>query len=128
MLSADEVANRMLSELEEWGRENIPTLMNTIFPPEGTDDERELSRAALNSLLGRGLIVIEIEDVALDTDAGRTLLSDIKPLVPGLYPDGAWKGGADPWPEIRVTPTGRQEAERLLHEKGYQWWRHGVRD
>ncbi|MBS0269998.1 MAG: hypothetical protein JSS54_13610 [Proteobacteria bacterium] len=125
-----EYEKRILSELEEAGEENLPTLLNTIITPTGNPNERNEFQAALTNLLQKGFIKI-----ALERDANKrlkdmsdhdsfALLARITEHLVFKTQSGRWTGGARPWPEVVYTEVGKLEGRRILQEYGYQWWRH----
>lgn len=71
MLTADELAKRLLAELEEFHNENILTMLNTLFDPRGQNDQIPLIKAALRQL---------VEDRYVGVISGPTLPAAIAPL------------------------------------------------
>jgi len=124
-----ELQDRLLSELEEAGEENLPTLANTIFAEEMTVDQQ---RAGIRSALA-GLINADLVRVAFEDATGRELREISKELSERvieqlddhlvLRSDGTWTGGPRPWPEVVTTEKGKARARVVLETRGYQWWR-----
>lgn len=128
MRSLSELEMRILSELEEFGRENIPTLINTVTEPTNEDGARVEFGAALLSLLEARLINVAAGGSAnspedsLSKDDASMVLTNIDDYLAFDASRGVWTGRARPWPEIVATSTGREQAWKLLDERGYQWW------
>jgi hypothetical protein len=62
VFNAEEMAQRILSELEEWGQENLPTLLNTCCPHDGSPDEFAVLKAALTELCASRLVHFAVPD------------------------------------------------------------------
>lgn len=125
-----EYEKRILSELEEAGEENFPTLLNTIISPTGKANERIEFQTALTNLLQNGFIKIALERDAnkrlkdMSDDDSLALLTQITEHLVFKTQSGRWTGGARPWPEVVYTERGKIEGRKILQEYGYQWWRH----
>ncbi len=123
---------RILSELEEFGRENIPTLINTVTEPSGADAERVQLQEALLSLLDAGLVNVAAAGNPsslkenLSKEDSAAVLANINDHLVFDSGRGVWTGGAGLWPEIVATDAGKEQAWELLDERGYQWWRRNV--
>lgn len=124
-----EYEKRILSELEEAGQENFPTLLNTIISPTGAANERNDFQSALTNLLQAGFIKIALERDAnkrlkeISDDEALALLTQITEHLVFKAQLGRWTGGPRPWPEVVYTEMGKIEGRKILHELGYQWWR-----
>lgn len=55
-----EIAQRMLSELDEAGAQYVTTLINTAFPPSGSQSEVQDLAAALQSLIKSDFAVMSV--------------------------------------------------------------------
>ncbi|ADJ22921.1 hypothetical protein Hden_1107 [Hyphomicrobium denitrificans ATCC 51888] len=124
-----EFEKRILSELEEAGQENFPTLLNTIVTPTGNASERNEFQTALTNLLQNGFIKIGLERDAnrrlknMSDEDSFALLTRITEHLVFKTQSGHWTGGARPWPEVVYTEMGKVEGRKILQEFGYQWWR-----
>ncbi|MBS0233748.1 MAG: hypothetical protein JSR99_09700 [Proteobacteria bacterium] len=125
-----EYEKRILSELEEAGEENFPTLLNTIMTPTGNANERNEFQAALTNLLQNGFIKIALERDAnkrlkdMSDDDSLALLTQITEHLVFKTQSACWTGGARPWPEVVYTEMGKVEGRKILQEYGYRWWRY----
>ncbi len=136
MTDLSETAMRVLSELEEAGEEDVPTLLNTIFTPDGVKHEAEEIENAITRLAELDLVRLSI-----DREAGKRLrelsreesMSAVMGLASKYTFDPAqrlWRhvdrGGppyGDEFPYVVATESGRELAFKILDERGYQWWR-----
>lgn len=123
-----ELEMRILAVLEEFGVENIPTLINTVTETSGEDAERVQLQEALLDLVREDFIKVtagrnadHLYDV-LSKEDSKAVISNI---ADHLFFDAerrCWTGGSRPWPEIASTDAGREKASEVLDERGYQWW------
>lgn len=136
MSQLDEVSLRILAELEEAGEENIFSMLNTIIEPKGVDTEVVAFKQALGILLTEGLVTL-----GLGTSGSRTIepksLQESQSLIADLNSWFRFDMSRRLWtlgqgdlreatiPEIRLTKAGRARSEKVLGERGYQWWRQG---
>ncbi len=134
MTLLNEYAQRILSELEEAGQENVFAMLNTIIEPGGAEAEVEGFKELLSLLMDRGLITLGMsafgrrtskeleprESPNLNAELQRWFRFDnrrnIWTLKDGILPSTSI-------PEIYLTPEGRQMSEAILVARGYQWWR-----
>jgi hypothetical protein len=131
-----ELEMRILSELEEAGGEEVPSLLNTVFVPTGDVRELQELQETLKSLLGARLIDIAI----LSHPMGRVTLpvGSALPLIDGLGQHLFFTGEGNIWTcdrtynpqrhkiptaEVITTDLGDETAFKILDERGYQWWR-----
>jgi hypothetical protein len=120
---------RILSELEEAGHENLPTIINTVMEPSGGDDERNQIRDALVGLVSADLVQMALNRGSADgleslsKDQSLALLAGIDEHLRFKSGAGHWTGGQRPWPEVMNTEAGNEKAFEILNERGYQWWR-----
>jgi hypothetical protein len=129
-----EIDERILAELDEAGFENIFTLANTVFPPEGLASEIYRPAHALGRLLAHGLIDTAFRHgpprgrEVFTPEQSRALLDrldDWFSFEPGRSRWTLKKGDPRPTriPEIALTPAGIEKSRHLLGRRGYQWWR-----
>ena len=136
MPDLSELEMRILSELEEFGSENIPTLMNAVMQPEGRGQELARIQEAVRTLVNEGLVTIQMSSIPAGIVALSTpeALSEIDGLLSHLqfiksekyWTDDRMKGPPFfqiPVPELARTEAGLQAGIRVLEDRGYQWWR-----
>jgi hypothetical protein len=123
MLNLSELEMRILSELEEAGEENVPTIANTVTNVRG--DQLELSeiRSALESLVRADLIRIALDGRDMNAQESLGVLAVLETHLIFNSEGKHWTGGSEPWPDIIATRTGKETAFQILDERGYQWWR-----
>lgn len=136
MAQLSEIAQRALSELEEAGEENIPTLLNTVTERTGSLAELRAMQNALTSLIDAGLVVMAIE-----RDSSRrwkrssaresaALIDSSTDWLVFRESDRHWtdnrKNGppfAFESPHVLATSEGVARGRQILDDRGYQWWR-----
>ena len=129
MFNAEEMSERILCELEEWGQENLPTLLNTCCPHEGSPEEFELLKAALTELYASRLVRFAIPDAderdfqIADDDVSTGILNSLGQFLRYDHGDGFWTGTEGPWPEVVATPVAQRRGREIINARGYQWWR-----
>jgi vacuolar-type H+-ATPase subunit E/Vma4 len=129
MIALSEMQLRVLSELEEAGQENLPTIANTIDYSTVDSDLRSLLDAALVALVRADLVRIAIVSDSLESLDTRSADESIKHLAHLeshlIFSEdlGRWTGGSRPWPEVVATASGREKASEILSDRGYRWWR-----
>ena len=135
MVHMAELEQRILSELEEAGAEEICTLLNTVFQPAGTEQEAIEFTSALTSLVRSDMAVMATFSQGVKwSDAPKsTSIEMIDGLIAQLRFDpvaNLWRDARDPGPPKRVylpmvacTAAGRKCAFEILDQRGYQWWR-----
>ena len=123
-----EMADRILSELEEYPQDNPVALLNTVVEPAGGDAELAVLEAALHLLLTNKEIVypiIRIRNAA--SPKVETRAEDLARLIKFDTEAHRWAyNNADPQrnvAEIRITDIGLTKARGLLERRGYRWWR-----
>lgn len=129
MLDQSELLARVLSELQEAGEENIPTLANTIFAAGQAAPERipEL-QATLSQMIALGLIriALEVEEGKnledLSDEDSQTFINQLENHLILRSHSNSWTGGLRPWPLIVTTNAGKERARTILDERGYRWW------
>jgi hypothetical protein len=133
MKDLEEIKQRVLSEVEEAGAEGVTCLMNTVLPKTGDEHELSVFMVALDKLVTEGLVFMAhvLDDrgrrwsKGLSEDESR---ADIRALSQSLRfcSEGAfWTADDETLPEREVvlTDAGRAKAEKILEDRGYQWWR-----
>ncbi|RTL71919.1 MAG: hypothetical protein EKK41_07530 [Hyphomicrobiales bacterium] len=135
-LPMSETEMRVLCILEEFQYENVPAMMNTIFPPTGDAGELASMLAALGSLVQRGLLSMCIDrdlegyikplpvEGSLDViqELGSHLIFDAKR---GLWTDSRRQGPpfTSVFPRMLATREARDLRRSLMNERGDRWWR-----
>jgi hypothetical protein len=134
MSDLTEMEQRVLAELEEFWKENVFAMLNTIFDPTGDEREVTLLQEALRSLVERDYILMGLEGFfpsnpeKFTKSASLQLLSNLEGWFKFDSQDPHWtlsKGDIkkERIPMIFSTPAGRQKAGEILTQRGYQWWR-----
>ena len=129
MMDLAEIEERVLTELEWAGEENLPTLLNTILDPNGSRDEVKLLQTSLEGLLHRGLVAVAVERdesknlVALSTEASLTILANLEKHLAFDSRHSHWTGRERPWPNVVSTSEGKAKGRQVMDRRGYQWWR-----
>ncbi len=124
-----ELEARILSELEEAGEENIPTLANTVFEPTGsTDESAELRDALTRLVIDEYVRVAVVRDelkrlTEMSKEVSLQIVSDLDVHLVFKSGNFHWTGGPRPWPEIVTTALGKRLGREILEARGYQWWR-----
>ena len=134
MLNLSELGQRILAELEEFREENIFAMLNTVLDPAGMSQEINDLEHALFELAATGLVVMGYERRAfndhlrLDKSLSLELISSMAAWFRFDASRSCWtiRTGdlrRTDLPMIFLTETGLLEANSILDEKGYQWWR-----
>ncbi|MEQ1650329.1 MAG: hypothetical protein ABL898_17250 [Hyphomicrobiaceae bacterium] len=124
-----EIAERVLSELDEAGEENAASLANTSLDQTGLADERAIYELAINDLLSAAFI-----DLATKSKQQNhwTIIPPVKTLPPSLSLTSlltydprrqCWTWATETKILLVLTDTGRRKSEQLLTERGHRWWR-----
>jgi len=129
LLDGTELRERLLSELEWAGQENLPTLANTAVGPSFDIGLVTLMQQAMFDFVRRGVVRFARERdrdgrlVEMSEAESLAIVADLKTHL--QYSDGLgrWTGGKEPWPDVVTTPTGAREARLVLERRGYQWWK-----
>lgn len=139
MAELSELEMRILSELEEAGQEEIPTLINTVMTVTGDPSEIDDIEDALKELFRAGFARIAIDRDESDrlrrvsVEESLTLVSDLRKRLRFRESDKHWTDMDDmgpPYsanyiepPYVVYTDVGKNRAFQILDERGYQWWR-----
>lgn len=132
MITSDELALRLLAELEE-DADTVPAMMNTLLRGVAAPVAIPLTKRALQSLVQDNLAwVIEFGRAAAASSKSReaslAAIDKLDDLVTFNSETGWWDGkyparGDDNWiTEIALTPLGRERCYAILKERGYRWW------
>jgi hypothetical protein len=138
MAQLSEIAQRALSELEEAGEENIPTLLNTVTERTGAPGELLAVQDALRSLINAGFAAMAVErDVKsrrwkrMNERESLALIDRSPDWLSFRASDCHWtdrrmKGPPFTFesPHVLATAEGYARGRKILDERGYQWWRH----
>jgi hypothetical protein len=134
MIAIGEMEDRILSELQEAGEENVAALINTIINPMGDTIELIQLRQALDNLARKGLVRIALTRdatrglVPLSVDKSLEIVAKIDEFLRFRSSDSHWTWSGESKPHIVVTAEGRARADKILDQRGYQWWRRGEDD
>jgi hypothetical protein len=112
-----------------------PRFLNTIIQPAGDAQEVAAFQQSLVGLVERDYIVMGLEAFhpreieKFDKMASQELLASLGDWFKFDAADPHWtlaKGDIkkERIPIILSTASGRQKADKILRERGYQWWRH----
>ena len=129
MRQLDELALRTLSELEEAGEENIPTILNSILEPAGASEQLLVVKQSLEDLIDAGLVSIAIERdpsrrwKPLPQDKALEITGRMASEITYRKADNHWTFVGSARPQLVITQDGRIEASRVLRERGTGWWR-----
>ncbi len=124
-----EIADRILSELEEAGHEELVTLVNTVSARTGEDNERATFLDAIIHLVELGEIVIarESQGRPIKEISPQRSIDEARQATTAMVFDrseGYWTDLAKSFDVYAVAlPGGLERARSLLHDRGYQWWR-----
>lgn len=128
MIDVPEIMQRILAELEEAGEENLSSMLNTIVKPSGERSELVTYAAALAQLVEQGLVRVEFEsdeNSSAPRQGGETdIIQNLNHHLRFSGDDGEWALiDAERAPVIIGTDVGLTQAEAILDDRGYQWWR-----
>jgi len=123
-----ELQNRVLAELGEFWRENFAALANTAGDGSGTVSELALVQAAFEGLVQADLALVGVEGNdptrldRLSKEESLGVLAAIEEHLQLEAETARWVGKREPRPELVITDAGREEAHRILAERGERWW------
>lgn len=131
MIDIEEVAARTLSELEEAGEENIPTILNTIFAPTGEAWEKDRLIEAVSGLITQGFARMAFERdesgrlVDATPEESVDILDSISKTLSFDVERSLWTDKnilSEDYPDLVVTEAGWEKSREILEERGYRWW------
>jgi hypothetical protein len=135
VVSLYEFERRILSELEEAGEEPVTGMLNTVIEGTGWQGEVSMYQKALRNLVEADLVRMtiaqpvgrsEITSKQVSMDQIDTISSYLKfDDIAKLWRDSRCVGPpyTTPSPQIACTAKGKEEAFKILDDRGYQWWR-----
>jgi len=129
VISIDELQQRIVSELEEAGEQELITLLNTVADfRQGRAEEITLYRDAVHGLIGKGLVLMAPERVrgnaTVEVDATRSCQM-VNDVLDGLYfveAEFYWTRTPFIYSYVVATEAGMARARAILGERGYEWW------
>lgn len=116
---------RFLGVLHEAGEEDVTTLMNTVIPCVGTEDELDATVNALTKLVERALVDIEVwlsftqRSAPHAGDEALQLIGRIGASVKWDPADRLWRWVAGERMQICLTRSGFALARKLIGERGW---------
>lgn len=131
-----ETAQRLLSELEEAGQENIPALLNAVTQKMGAPSELAQVKDGLLSLVEAGYVRVAVKSneskhwVECGASDSAVIVGKMSTVL-RYRTDGKYWADAGvtgpPFefrlPQIVTTDEGQAVAQKIVRERGYQWWR-----
>ncbi|MGE3066801.1 MAG: hypothetical protein AB7K67_14525 [Hyphomicrobiaceae bacterium] len=131
MTDLGEMEQRLLSELEEPGDMDAPTLLSETTACTGDMSEVRAAQAALTALVEAGLVVAGERAPAngwwlqeMSKDKSLVAIADLGARVVFSSNDRRWIGAGKSRFEIVATEAGLAAAEDVLRRHdGYRWWR-----
>jgi hypothetical protein len=129
MISSDEMQQRILAELEEAGEDYLIALLNSMNDAkQGRPEEVEEFRKAIEQLIDKGLVLMAPDNepgqrlVKVDAAQSHAMLTErLRPLY-FREEDLHWTADPGARSYVVLTPAGRIASEKVLGERGYQWW------
>ena len=128
-----ELAQRALAELEEFWRENVFALLNTIVDPQSDFSQVAEFQASLKELVDKKFIIINFREIngkpeKKDEAESRSIADNLQEWFRFDESRAVWtlRNGdikSARIPQTILTPLGREKARAILTERGYQWWR-----
>jgi hypothetical protein len=128
MLELGEMERRLLSELEEAGKMDVPTLISETTARSGDMSEVREAQAALTALVEAGLVRASesrpppVRRYDMSKEASLAAIADLAWRVLFNRDGRHWSGTRQPWLEIFLTDAGRTAADGVLEHDGYRWW------
>ncbi len=129
-MNVDETAQRILAELEEARVENVTSTLNTVFEVHGDSRELDDMFRSLKQLIDFELVILRehVDGYArvetLDKLGSLARLHALKAQIVFDSDEQIWIQLKDTKrAAIYALDAGMTEAQRILDERGYQWWR-----
>lgn len=124
----DDVARRVLANLEEAGEDDACTLLNTIFRCTGADADLQRFIGALNRLFDLALVEFAIvrdettlEWIVLRRDEALSKLSALGCQVKWSLAEKFWKWeSVEPRLTVLLTPLGEKVSRQILEKFGWK--------
>jgi hypothetical protein len=134
MLDLTEMAQRVLSELEEIWDQNVFSMLNTVIAPNGDTAQLAEFRAALTALVERDYVLMGYEGFIprspeqLSKEESLEMIASLPEWFIFDEAERLWSLGKGSYntvryPAIHSTEGGRNKAFEILDRRGYQWWR-----
>jgi hypothetical protein len=124
-----ELQQRIVSELEEAGEQELITLLNTVADfRQGRPEEVSLYRDALHGLIEEGLVLMAPERVpgnaTVEADAcrSRQMVIDRFDGLQFVQDELYWVRTPFIYSYVVATESGMARAREVLGERGYEWW------
>jgi hypothetical protein len=129
-----EMEQRALATLDEAGEENANALLNTIIGPNGSPGQLSQFAKVIKTLISRGLvtIVVPTEDGKGAEVSGEAAVTSIDSFLSDLTfgeARGLWTRRSlvgppfpPPYPYVLATKVGRELAQRIVVDRGDDWW------
>ena len=124
-----EYAARILANLEEAHAEEVCSTMNTVFAPTGSRDEVQTLQQSLTELVDLGLVDLAYDRwqgpfVELSKEQALTEIETFGDRLNFSQSEQSWQWDTtNPFIQILATELGVKDAERILDERGYEWWK-----
>ena len=128
-IDVNELALRILSELEEARADNVTALCNTVIAPAGLSHELDRMGAACIALVEAGDAICR-EFLWPDNETRRILATQAAVAMLATLGDAMtfdesaqiWRSRSKQTMEIVLTKQGYASAVAVLEERGYRWW------
>lgn len=128
MTDIAELNDRILSEMEEAGEENVLCLLNMTTQPTGQPSDISSLQKALSLLVTRRLVVIALERrsdglVMLDENSSLTVIAGISAHFLFDENEHDWNCAREfEIPNVVLTDEGRSQAREIVKSRGRDWW------
>lgn len=128
MIAIEEMRQRLLSELEDAGEQNLLPLLNTVMDPSCYDQALDPFRVSLERLIKEGLLLF-----AVRRELGKKIelvsLDESLAMLAGSFntfryneDELQWEGEYDDDQYVLLTDVGKELGFKILDKRGYQWW------
>lgn len=129
MINETELIDRLLSELEEAGVDNVAALSNTVLRPSGSAAELANLSAAFSGIVRAGDARCEERSRAnpgtrrsLTMDDALETIGALGDLLSFSPSERMWRHTSDRTLDIVLTDQGYARSVRILEERGHNWW------